>query len=70
MFDVSQENIFTWNNLLTQGENKASQAIQSLRTVPFFLLISLLYNYESCGDDAVLGCSQPPEEHWNRLFEL
>ena len=23
---------------------------------------SELYNYESCGDNAVLDCSQPPEE--------
>ena len=23
---------------------------------------SKLYNYESCGDNAVLDCSQPPEE--------
>ena len=22
----------------------------------------VLYNYESCGDNAVLDCSQPPEE--------
>ena len=33
--------IFLWRNM----DNKASQAIQSPRTVPFFLLVSLLDGY-------------------------
>ena len=29
---------------------------------------SKLYNYESCGDNAVLDCSQPPEEDLQLIF--
>ena len=29
---------------------------------------SELYNYESCGDNAVLDCSQPPEEALQPIF--
>ena len=29
---------------------------------------SELYNYESCGDNAILDCSQPPEEDLQLIF--
>ena len=35
----------SWMNLMISKINKASQAIQSPRTVPFFLLVSLLDGY-------------------------
>ena len=39
---MKHQDLFPWKD---KSKNKASQAIQSPRTVPFFLLVSLLDGY-------------------------
>ena len=39
------QTLYPLHNFVVRGDNKASQAIQSPRSVPFFLLVSLLDGY-------------------------
>ena len=45
LLKVLRSNLIDYINLSKVLNNKASQAIQSPRTVPFFLLVSLLDGY-------------------------